>query len=200
MSTGIAGEEVQAERATSSSDQRSAGFGDLTRSYRYGAIIAASCSGASVLAHFGFGPRGLIAAGFVAVLAVLAAIDLDHGVIPNRILVPAGCVLLTAQVVLFPHQAAEWIVAGLGAGLVLLIPALVRRDAVGMGDVKLAAFLGIGLGKAVIGGLLLGSLAAVPFALAIVIRHGAEARKERMPLGPFLAVGGLLALLLSSSV
>jgi leader peptidase (prepilin peptidase)/N-methyltransferase len=69
-----------------------------------------------------------------------------------------------------------------------------------MGDVKLAAFLGIGLGKAVIGGLLLGSLAAVPFAVAILVRRGVEARKERMPLGPFLAVGGFLALLLSDSL
>ena len=201
MSEEMAGERIRTERGPAErSGERSPGFGDLARTYRYGAIIAAVGSGASVLAHFGFGARGLISAGFVSVLAILAAIDLEHGVIPNRILVPAGCALLTAQIVFFPHQAAEWIVAGLGAGLVLLIPALVRRDALGMGDVKLAAFLGIGLGKAVVGGLLLGSLAAVPFALAIILRHGAEARKERMPLGPFLAVGGLLALLLSSSI
>jgi len=153
-----------------------------------------------VLGHFGLGARGLISVGFVVVLAVLSAIALQYGQIPNRILVPAGCALLVAQVAFFPGQAAEWLVAGLGAGVALLVPALLRRDALGMGDVKLAAFLGIGLGKAVIGGLLLGSLAAVPFAVAILVRHGVEARKERMPLGPFLAVGGFLALLLSDSL
>jgi len=201
MSAGMAGEQAQTKgQAAESPAQPSPGFGDLAPGYRYGAIIAAACSGASVLAHFGLGARGVISAGFVAVLAILAAIDLEHGVIPNRILVPAGCALLTAQIAFFPHQAAEWILAGLGAGLVLLIPALVRRDALGMGDVKLGVFLGVGLGKAVIGGLLLGSLAAVPFALAILVRQGTAGRKQRIPLGPFLAVGGLLALLLSSSV
>jgi len=201
MSAGMAGEQVQAKAQPAESPARpSPGFGELAPAYRYGAIIAAVCSGASVLAHFGLGARGVISAGFVAVLAILAAIDLEHGVIPNRILVPAGCALLIAQIAFFPDQAAEWILAGLGAGLVLLIPALVRRDALGMGDVKLGAFLGVGLGKAVIGGLLLGSLAAVPFALAILVRHGTAGRKERIPLGPFLAVGGLLALLLSSSI
>ena len=201
MSTGLVKERIQGEeQPTQVSAERSAGFGDLAPAYRYGAIIAALCSGASVLAHFGLGARGVISAGFVAVLAILAAIDLEHGVIPNRILVPAGCALLIAQIAFFPHQAAEWILAGLGAGLVLLIPALVKRGALGMGDVKLGTFLGVGLGKAVIGGLLLGSLAAVPFALAILVRHGTAGRKERIPLGPFLAVGGLLALLLSSSI
>lgn len=201
MNAEMAGEQVQAKgRPAESPAQPSPGFGELAPAYRYGAIIAAVCSGASVLAHFGLGARGVISAGFVAVLAILAAIDLEHGVIPNRILVPAGCALLIAQIAFFPNQAAEWILAGLGAGLVLLIPALVRRDALGMGDVKLGTFLGVGLGKAVIGGLLLGSLAAVPFALAILVRHGTAGRKERIPLGPFLAVGGLLALLLSSSL
>jgi prepilin signal peptidase PulO-like enzyme (type II secretory pathway) len=201
MNAEMAGEQVQAKgRPAESPAQPSPGFGELAPAYRYGAIIAALCSGASVLAHFGLGARGVISAGFVAVLAILAAIDLEHGVIPNRILVPAGCALLIAQIAFFPHQAAEWILAGLGAGLVLLIPALVKRGALGMGDVKLGTFLGVGLGKAVIGGLLLGSLAAVPFALAILVRHGTAGRKERIPLGPFLAVGGLLALLLSSSI
>jgi len=201
MNAEMAGEQVQAKgRPAESPAQPSPGFGELAPAYRYGAIIAALCSGASVLAHFGLGARGVISAGFVAVLAILAAIDLEHGVIPNRILVPAGCALLIAQIAFFPHQAAEWILAGLGAGLVLLIPALVKRGALGMGDVKLGTFLGVGLGKAVIGGLLLGSLAAVPFALAILVRHGTAGRKERIPLGPFLAVGGLLALLLSSSL
>jgi prepilin signal peptidase PulO-like enzyme (type II secretory pathway) len=201
MNAEMAGEQVQAKgRPAESPAQPSPGFGELAPAYRYGAIIAALCSGASVLAHFGLGTRGVISAGFVAVLAILAAIDLEHGVIPNRILVPAGCALLIAQIAFFPHQAAEWILAGLGAGLVLLIPALVKRGALGMGDVKLGTFLGVGLGKAVIGGLLLGSLAAVPFALAILVRHGTAGRKERIPLGPFLAVGGLLALLLSSSI
>jgi leader peptidase (prepilin peptidase)/N-methyltransferase len=179
---------------------RAPGFTDLAPTYRYAVTIVAVACGASLLVHFGFGARGLISAGFVTVLAVLSALDLQHGQIPNRIVVPAGCGLLAAQIAFFPDHAAEWILAGLGAGLALLVPALVRRDSVGMGDVKLATFLGIGLGKAVIGGLLLGSLIAVPFALGILIRRGVDARKERMPLGPFLAAGGFLALLLSSSL
>jgi leader peptidase (prepilin peptidase) / N-methyltransferase len=179
---------------------RAARFGDLEPTYRYAATIVALACGASLLVHFGLGARGMISAGFVAVLMVLSALDLKLGEIPNRILVPAGFALLAAQIAFFHDQAAEWILAGLGVGLVLLVPALVKRDSVGIGDVKLASFLGIGLGKAVIDGLLLGSLIAVPFALWILIGRGVEARKDRMPLAPFLAAGGFLALLLSSSV
>jgi leader peptidase (prepilin peptidase) / N-methyltransferase len=64
----------------------------------------------------------------------------------------------------------------------------------GMGDVKLAAFMGAALGLDVIVALFLGFVAALVPAIVLLARHGRAARKQAIPLGPFLALGGLIAL------
>jgi leader peptidase (prepilin peptidase)/N-methyltransferase len=156
-------------------------------------------SGAAVI-HFGISARGVIAVLFVAGLTAIGFIDFEHRVIPNRIVVPLTGLILVLQLAFFSSQALEWVVAGVGAALLLALPAWVRPGSVGMGDVKLAALLGFGLGQAVITALFLGSLAAVPVSLWILARRGLEARKATIPLGPFLAAGGILAMFISSSL
>jgi leader peptidase (prepilin peptidase) / N-methyltransferase len=169
---------------------------DLSPQRRWATWLAASALAIASLAHFGLGARGLISAGFVCCLAVLAAIDLEYRVIPNRIVLPSAGVILAAQLAFFPDHALEWVACGLGAALALFVPRLFKADAIGIGDVKLALLLGVGLGVDVARALLLGSLAAVPLAVWILATRGTEARSETIPLGPFLAVGGVLALFL----
>jgi leader peptidase (prepilin peptidase)/N-methyltransferase len=77
---------------------------------------------------------------------------------------------------------------------VLFVIVLVYPKGMGMGDVKLAAFLGAGLGLSVIVALFAGFVAAFAPALALLIRHGGAARKRAIPLGPFLALGGVVGL------
>ena len=79
---------------------------------------------AAALSHFGVNARGLISVAFVVALVVLAAIDLRYRVIPNRLVAPAAAAILLAQLAFFPGDAVEWILAGLGAGLIMLLPAL----------------------------------------------------------------------------
>ncbi len=69
-----------------------------------------------------------------------------------------------------------------------------------MGDVKLAAFLGAGLGAAVVVGVFIGFLAAAVPAAVLVVRHGSAARKQAIPLGPFLALGGVVALFAGDAI
>ena len=76
----------------------------------------------------------------------------------------------------------------------LLLPSLFRRGAIGMGDVKVAALLGAALGAPVAMALAVGSLAAWPVALVLVVR-GASVRGATIPFGPFLAFGGAVMLL-----
>lgn len=64
-----------------------------------------------------------------------------------------------------------------------------------MGDVKLVAFLGAGLGTGVIGAIALGCLSIFPFALGTLVRGGLAARKSTLPFGPFLAFGALVILI-----
>jgi leader peptidase (prepilin peptidase) / N-methyltransferase len=155
--------------------------------------------GAGCLLRFGVGPRGWIAAFFAASLVVLSAIDLERRLLPNRIVLPSAALVLSAQVAFFPERALEWVLAALGASLLLFLPLLVRPAGMGMGDVKLALLLGAALGKSVGMGLMIGFLAAVPVSLFLLAWHGSSARTRAIPFGPFLAFGALVALFLDPS-
>jgi len=141
---------------------------------------------------FGFSFEAAIACVFCWILVVVTRTDLEHHLIPNRIVIPGAVVVLAARTI--DEPGAGWAVAALGAGLVLLVLALVYPGGMGMGDVKLALLLGAGLGAAVIVALLAGFVAAFVPALTLLIRHGSAARKRMIPLGPFLALGGVIAL------
>ena len=64
----------------------------------------------------------------------------------------------------------------------------------GMGDVKLVAVMGLYLGHSVAPAVLIGFAAGAVVGLGLIARRGAEARKQAVPFGPFLALGGIVAL------
>jgi leader peptidase (prepilin peptidase) / N-methyltransferase len=146
--------------------------------------------------RFGAGGRFAVAAFFISSLCLLSAIDLSERRLPNRIVLPSAAVVLIAQTALFPDRALEWLLAALGASFLLLLFWCVYPEGLGMGDVKLALLLGAGLGSAVLTGLLLGAVAAAVYAVFLLARDGVEARKQTIPLGPFLAFGAIMVALL----
>jgi leader peptidase (prepilin peptidase)/N-methyltransferase len=160
-------------------------------------VLACALAAAVFIARDHSMVTGAIAAFMAAVLTVLAAIDLRHRIIPNRIVLPATAIVLVANIAHAPSRTPGFTLAALGAVLVLVLPNLINRSAIGMGDVKLGMFLGAGLGTGVIGALLIGFLATFPLAVAILVRGGLAARKTALPLGPFLAFGGLVMLFLA---
>jgi prepilin signal peptidase PulO-like enzyme (type II secretory pathway) len=165
------------------------------RPYLGRALICALVVVLATLAFASFGVgRALVVTGLAGVLVVLSTIDLERRVIPNRIVLPATVLLLLAQLALFPGRAPEWMLAPLAVGLVMVIPTLLGRSWMGMGDVKLAMLIAIGLGWASIGALLVAFACVFPVALAILIRGGLAARKATIPFGPFLALGALIVL------
>lgn len=129
------------------------------------------------------------------VLVVLAATDLERRIIPNRIVLPAAAIVLVANVAISPHQSPEFILAAMAVGIAFLIPNLINASLMGMGDVKLMVLLGTGLGWGAVGAIMIGFLGAFPFALLTLIRGGVAARKATLPFGPFLALGGLVILI-----
>lgn len=162
-------------------------------SWRYPAVEAATAVlVAGCALDFGFSWEFAVAAVFCAVLVTISATDLERRIIPNRIVVPAAAVLLAAQTVL--HPSVEWIVSGLGAAAFFLAAALAYPGGMGMGDVKLALLLGVVLGRVVPVALLAGMISALVPAAVLGARHGRAARKMAIPFGPFLALGGVLAL------
>jgi leader peptidase (prepilin peptidase)/N-methyltransferase len=151
------------------------------------ALLVAGC-----VWKFGLHPEALVAAGFCLVLVAISATDLEHGIIPNRIVLPAFLVILAAQTAI--HPSPQWVLAALGAAGFLFAAALIAPGGMGMGDVKLALVLGAMLGTTVAAGMFVGLLAAMIPAIVLFIRLGVGARKVRLPFGPFLAIGAVIAL------
>jgi leader peptidase (prepilin peptidase)/N-methyltransferase len=160
------------------------------------AVVAVSAA-ATALITFDLSARAFVAAFFAAVLVVLSAIDLEQRIIPNRIVLPAGILVLLGDIAAEPHRWKEWTVAAFGSFFVALAVSLTTRGGVGMGDVKLAFLLGAGLGWAVAGAALVAMLATFVVSVVILFRRGLKARKETIPFGPFLVLGALVALFLS---
>ena len=127
-------------------------------------------------------------------LIAVAGIDLDHRIIPNKILLPAAVWGLVGTIVFRPDNIDDSLIAGGIAFSALLLAALVYPAGMGMGDVKLAGVMGIYLGSGVAPAMLAAFLAGSVVGLAIIAREGKDARKKGVPFGPFLAFGGLIGL------
>ena len=141
---------------------------------------------------FGLTWEAAVAAGFSAALVAVSAIDLEHRIVPNRIVVPGAVLILVAQTLI--HPSPEWAIAALGAAGFLLAAVIAYPAGMGMGDVKLALMLGAMLGRTVAPGMFIGMLAALVPAAVLFARHGQAARKMGVPFAPFLAFGAVVAL------
>jgi leader peptidase (prepilin peptidase)/N-methyltransferase len=131
---------------------------------------------------------------FAAMLIAVANIDLEHHIVPNRILAPLAVWAVVASAIVQPGKLPELLIAGASAFTLLLVAALIHPAGMGMGDVKLAGVMGLYLGLSIAPGLLIAFLAGSVVGIGIMLRHGAEGRKRGVPFAPFLALGGLVAL------
>ena len=162
------------------------------------AVVALVVLAAACFATFGLSSEAVVNALGCAVLVAVTVTDLERRVVPNRIIVPALAIALVVQTVRDP--SVEWIVASLAAGGFYFVAALIYPAGIGMGDVKLAAFLGAWLGVTVIVALFAGSLLALIPAIVILAVRGKEARKIGIPYAPFLAGGAVIALFFGDAI
>jgi leader peptidase (prepilin peptidase)/N-methyltransferase len=151
------------------------------------ALLVAGC-----VWKFGLHAEALVAALFCLALVAVSATDLEHRIIPNRIVLPSAAAVLAAQTAVKPSP--EWAIAAVGAFTFMLVLALIYPAGMGMGDVKLAILLGAMLGRTVPVALMVGVLSAMVPAVVLLSRHGSKARKMGVPFGPFLALGAAVAL------
>ena len=138
----------------------------------------------------------LIALGcaFVATLLVVTLTDLEFQLIPNEVLLVSLVAAVVLSVLADNGDLDTRAISAAIAFVVLFIVALVYPSGMGMGDVKLAGLMGVYLGRAVAPALLAGFLFGALFGLALIAKNGSEARKQKVPFGPFLALGGLVGL------
>ncbi len=150
---------------------------------------------ATVLVYRDDAAEAAIGLVFVAVLAVVTLTDLEQRIIPNKVLIAGAAICLAIAVPTDLAGVPERLIAAASAGGLFFLVALAYPAGMGLGDVKLAATMGLFLGRAVAPAILAALLIGSAVGLALMVRHGARARKMAIPFGPFLALGGLIGLL-----
>jgi leader peptidase (prepilin peptidase) / N-methyltransferase len=150
--------------------------------------------------------QAVLLAPFLGLLFAISVIDLRHYRIPNRLVYPAalvsGAFVVVGDLVGAPLSATRAGVGMLAYGVGLLIVALIAPKGMGMGDVKLAGWIGLVLGAvdlpmvavAAVAGILLGGVGGI---VALLLGGG---RKTRMPYGPFMAGGAAIAVFLGNAI
>jgi len=163
---------------------------------RHFALVMALTAVGFLLAflRFGLAARLPLACFFIAVMIVVAVIDWELMIIPNKIVLPAAVVGLAASIALNPGRWWIYLVAAVGASLFLFILALIWPGGMGGGDIKLALFMGGVLGTMVIAAMFLAFLFGAVVGL-ILIASKLKSRKDHIPFGPYLALGSILAVL-----
>jgi leader peptidase (prepilin peptidase) / N-methyltransferase len=164
----------------------------LTELATAGLFLGASLEFADVLV------AGMMAL-FLAVLLAVSIIDVEHRIVPNRIVYPSTVVSLAAVVALdlTDHglDTVDGLIGLLAYGGGLLIIALISPRGMGMGDVKLAGLIGLVLGSIALSrvgvaagtAILLGGVGAIA---ALAMGRG---RKSALPFGPYLAAGAAIS-------
>jgi leader peptidase (prepilin peptidase) / N-methyltransferase len=141
---------------------------------RYPAVEAlTAASFAAVVAVRGFDDDLWLELPFVACLIALAGIDLDHRLLPNKIVYPMAVWGIAATAVVQSGDLVEHLIAGAGVFAFLLAAVLAYPAGMGMGDVKLGGAMGLYLGVSVIPALLVSFLSGTLVGLAVIAREGA---------------------------
>ncbi len=137
---------------------------------------------------------------FAFLLAIITLTDLERRIIPN-VVVTVGVVIAIALVVAFESdELVERLISAAAGGGFLLAVALAYPRGMGMGDVKLVAMMGLYLGSSIAPALLIGFAAGAAYGVGLIVRHGSEARRSAVPFGPFLALGGIIGLLVGPEI
>jgi leader peptidase (prepilin peptidase)/N-methyltransferase len=137
---------------------------------------------------------------FVTMLVAVTLTDLERRIIPNKVLLVSAVIGVAIAAVGDPGSLPERAAAAAAAGGLFFLAALAYPRGMGLGDVKLAATMGLFLGRDVAPAILVALLAGSVVGLAMMVRQGASARKQAIPFGPFLAFGGVVGLLLGGQL
>lgn len=143
----------------------------------------------------GWNPSFVMHVAYCSLLLLIAVVDLEHRIVPNVVLALGVSLAVGFNIWLAtPGLASALGGAMVGGGFFLLL-ALLRRNALGLGDVKLAFLIGMMTGfpqvlQALTIGIILGGVAA-----AFLLLTRLRSRKEYIPYAPYLVVGCIVTLL-----
>jgi prepilin signal peptidase PulO-like enzyme (type II secretory pathway) len=154
------------------------------------ALVAAN------FAHFGFTGWAFIGLVLLPVLVLLTAIDLEHRLLPNAIVLPTCLAVVAVVAIGQPHHLVTHLAAGVALGGFFFATAAFFPGSIGMGDVKLSFLLGLALGSQTLPAVEFALLGVLILAVGIIVNKGMAARKQAIAFGPFLALGAILGFFL----
>jgi leader peptidase (prepilin peptidase) / N-methyltransferase len=147
--------------------------------------------------HFGLSGYALLGAVLCPTLVLLAAIDAEHKLLPNEILLPATLAVGLIVAASTPGSFLWHLAAAAALGGFFFLFGTIFAGSLGMGDAKLGFLLGLALGSKVFGAAIIAFAGLLVAALYVLATRGVSARKDSIPFGPFLALGGIVAYFLS---
>lgn len=135
----------------------------------------------------------------ISVLVIVSFTDIEHGIIPNIIVLPFTVIGLIINIIFVPQK--WWIILSFAAGafLFMLIISLVYPKGMGMGDVKLTLMAGSFLVEKIIPGLFIGFLAGSVYGIIMLIIKRKKLG-QTIPFGPFISGGCIIALFFGSRI
>jgi leader peptidase (prepilin peptidase) / N-methyltransferase len=155
---------------------------------------AALC--ALVVLAKGLDEDALLGVAMVLLLVPVALIDLDTQIIPNVLMLIGAVIAPVIVLLVSPDELVEHLIAAAAGGGFFLLAVLAYPRGMGVGDIKLAGVLGLFLGRAVGPAIFIALISGTLVGALIMARKGVAAgRKTKVPFGPFLALGGVIALL-----
>jgi leader peptidase (prepilin peptidase)/N-methyltransferase len=150
--------------------------------------------------RYGFSLRLLLATLYTCFFIIILFIDLEHHLVLNRVIYPAIVVALLAIPFTPNHDVVKLLGGGaIGFGALFLI-AYIYPAGMGMGDVKLAAFIGLVDGFPSVLAALLISFVTGGLVGGGLLLTGLKGRKDPIPFAPFLVVGGMVAMLYGQQI
>jgi prepilin signal peptidase PulO-like enzyme (type II secretory pathway) len=160
-------------------------------------VVAAGGLFVASFVSFGLSGKAILGAVLCPTLVALAAIDAKHKILPNAIIFPATLALGLIVAAYAPGSFLSHLAAGAALGGFFFLFGTIFAGSLGMGDAKLGFLLGLALGSRTFGAALIAFAGLLVAALYILATRGVSARKDAIPFGPFLALGGILAFFLS---
>lgn len=144
--------------------------------------------------HYGLTWDFIVTAFYGSLFIVILVIDLERGLILNKIVYPAAVIALIIDIFWAKAGIVNGVIGGAIGFAFLLIPVLVYPEGMGWGDVKMAALIGLVAGYplvlvALLTGVMMGGVVAGTL-LLLKIRK----RKDAIPFGPFLSLSTILTL------
>jgi prepilin signal peptidase PulO-like enzyme (type II secretory pathway) len=117
--------------------------------------------------------------------------------LPNAIIFPTTLAVAVIVAASAPGSFLTHLAAGAALGGFFFLFGMIFAGSLGMGDAKLGFLLGLALGWQTVGAALIAFAGLLVAALYVLATRGVAARKDAIPFGPFLALGGIVAFFLS---